>query len=85
MRAPRSYSEGPALRTTCQAQQGHLAGDQGSATAGATASELAIGKFSIQITEAPAAVNADSIQALKDAGLNEGEILDLLHSDAIFA
>ncbi|QKH38324.1 CMD domain protein [Achromobacter pestifer] len=55
------------------------------ATAGTTARELAIGKFSIQITEAPAAVNADSIQALKDAGLNEGEILDLLHSDAIFA
>ncbi|WP_419343688.1 CMD domain protein [Achromobacter sp. PD1] len=54
-------------------------------TAGTTARELAIGKFSIQITEAPAAVNADSIQALKDAGLNEGEILDLLHSDAIFA
>ena len=55
------------------------------ATAGTTARELAIGKFSIQITEAPAAVNADSIQALKDAGLNEGETLDLLHSDAIFA
>lgn len=55
------------------------------ATAGTSARELAIGKFSIQITEAPAAVNADSIQALKDAGLNEGEILDLLHSDAIFA
>ncbi|MEN5064081.1 CMD domain protein [Achromobacter aegrifaciens] len=55
------------------------------ATAGTTARELAIGKFSIQITEAPASVNADSIQALKDAGLNEGEILDLLHSDAIFA
>ena len=34
---------------------------------------------------APASVNADSIQALKDAGLNDGEILDLLHSDAIFA
>jgi CMD domain protein len=55
------------------------------ATAGTTARELAIGKFSIQITEAPASVNADSIPALKDAGLNEGEILDLLHSDAIFA
>ncbi|MCY1209286.1 putative peroxidase-related enzyme [compost metagenome] len=55
------------------------------ATAGTTARELAIGKFSIQITEAPAAVNADSIQALKDVGLNEGEVLDLLHSDAIFA
>jgi uncharacterized peroxidase-related enzyme len=55
------------------------------ATAGTTARELAIGKFSIQITDAPASVNADSIQALKDVGLNEGEVLDLLHSDAIFA
>ncbi|MEN4917912.1 CMD domain protein [Achromobacter spanius] len=54
-------------------------------TAGTTRREQAIGKFSIQITEAQAAVNADSIQALKDVGLNEGEILDLLHSDAIFA
>ncbi|WP_183004880.1 CMD domain protein [Achromobacter sp. UMC71] len=55
------------------------------ATAGTTARELAIGKFSIQITEAPASVNANSIQALKDVGLSEGEVLDLLHSDAIFA
>ncbi|WP_445656726.1 CMD domain protein [Achromobacter sp. NCFB-sbj8-Ac1-l] len=54
-------------------------------TAGTTARELAIGKFSIQITDAPASVNADSIQALKDVGLTEGEVLDLLHSDAIFA
>lgn len=30
-------------------------------------------------------MNAASIQALKDVGLNDGEILDLLHSDAIFA
>ncbi|MNY04945.1 Carboxymuconolactone decarboxylase family protein [compost metagenome] len=54
-------------------------------TAGTTARELAIGQFSIQITEAQADVNANSIQALKDAGLSEGEVLDLLHSDAIFA
>lgn len=54
-------------------------------TAGTTAREQAIGKFSIQITEAQAAVNVDSIQALKNVGLNDGEILDLLHSDAIFA
>ena len=54
-------------------------------TAGTTAREQAIGKFSIQITEAQANVNAASIQALKDVGLNDGEILDLLHSDAIFA
>ncbi|MCG7324623.1 peroxidase-related enzyme [Achromobacter sp. ACRQX] len=54
-------------------------------TAGTTKREQAIGKFSIQITEAQADVNAASIQALKDVGLNDGEILDLLHSDAIFA
>jgi len=54
-------------------------------TAGTTKREQAVGKFSIQITEAQADVNAASIQALKDVGLNEGEILDLLHSDAIFA
>lgn len=55
------------------------------ATAGTTKREQAIGKFSIQITEAQADVNAASIQALKAVGLNDGEILDLLHSDAIFA
>ena len=33
------------------------------ATAGTTARELAIGAFSIQLTDAPASVNADSIQA----------------------
>lgn len=54
-------------------------------TAGTTARELAIAQFSIQITEAQADVNANSIQALKNAGLSEGEVLDLLHSDAIFA
>ncbi|AVJ28539.1 CMD domain protein [Achromobacter spanius] len=54
-------------------------------TAGTNKREQAIGKFSIQITEAQADVNAASIQALKDVGLNDGEILDLLHSDAIFA
>ncbi|WP_251864913.1 CMD domain protein [Achromobacter sp. Marseille-Q4962] len=55
------------------------------ATAGITEREKAIARFSIQITQAPASVNADSVQALKDVGLNEAEILDLLHSDAIFA
>lgn len=55
------------------------------ASAGTSARELAIGKFSIQITQAPAAVNAESIQALQDVGLSATEVLDLLHSDAIFA
>lgn len=54
-------------------------------TAGTTAREQAITKFSIDITERPSAISAADIQALKDAGLNDGEVLDLLHSDAIFA
>jgi len=54
-------------------------------TAGTTARERAIVDFSIQITQAPATVNAASIQALQTAGLNPTEILDLVHSDAIFA
>jgi len=53
--------------------------------AGTTARERAIVDFSIQITQTPDSVSAASIQALKNVGLNTGEILDLLHSDAIFA
>lgn len=55
------------------------------AQAGVTAREKAIVQFSIAITDAPAQVGTDDILALKDVGLNEGEVLDLLHSDAIFA
>ena len=55
------------------------------ATAGTTAREKAIVQFSIKITEQPAALNAADIDALKAQGLNDGEVLDLLHSDAIFA
>ncbi len=55
------------------------------ATAGTTAREKAIVQFSIKITEQPAAINAADIDALKAEGLNDGEVLDLLHSDAIFA
>lgn len=55
------------------------------ATAGTTEREKAIAAFSIKITEAPAQVDAADIQALKDVGLDDGQVLDLLHSDAIFA
>jgi len=55
------------------------------AAAGTNARERAIVDFSIQITQAPAAVNATHIQALQAVGLNPTEILDLVHSDAIFA
>ncbi|MGE8319894.1 MAG: peroxidase-related enzyme [Comamonas sp.] len=55
------------------------------ATAGTNERERAIAHFSIKITEQPAGLDAQDIQALKDVGLKEAEILDLLHSDAIFA
>jgi len=54
-------------------------------TAGTTDREKAIVQFSIAPTERPDAVSASSIQTLKDAGLTEAEILDLIHSVAIFA
>ncbi len=55
------------------------------ATAGTTEREKAIAAFSVKITEAPAQIGAGDIQALKDVGLDDGQVLDLLHSDAIFA
>ncbi len=54
-------------------------------TAGTTDRERAIVQFSIELTESPDAVSARSIQGLKDAGLSDAEILDLIHSVAIFA
>jgi uncharacterized peroxidase-related enzyme len=53
--------------------------------AGVDARERAISKFSAELTDAPAELNAASIEALKEVGLNELEILDLIHSVAIFA
>ena len=54
-------------------------------TAGTTEREKAIVQFSILLTEKPAAVSDADIRTLKDVGLNEAEILDLIHSVAIFA
>jgi uncharacterized peroxidase-related enzyme len=54
-------------------------------TAGTTDREKAIVQFSIQLTEHPDTLSASHIQALKDVGLSESEILDLIHSVAIFA
>lgn len=54
-------------------------------TAGTSARERAIVEFSIELTSHPERVSAASIQALKDVGLTEAEILDLMHSVAIFA
>ncbi|WP_050470098.1 peroxidase-related enzyme [Herbaspirillum chlorophenolicum] len=52
---------------------------------GIDAREKAIAKFSAELTEQPDAVDAAKIQALKDVGLNDLEVLDLIHSIAIFA
>ena len=54
-------------------------------TAGTTAREKAIVKFSAELTLDPAAVCAQSIQALKQVGLSQLEILDLIHAVALFA
>ncbi|HWK71679.1 MAG TPA: peroxidase-related enzyme [Burkholderiaceae bacterium] len=53
--------------------------------AGVNEREKAIVQFSIRLTEEPENIGPDDIQALKDAGLEQAEILDLLHADAIFA
>lgn len=54
-------------------------------TAGTTDREKAIVQFSILLTEKPDAVTASAIQTLKNVGLDDAEILDLIHSVAIFA
>lgn len=54
-------------------------------TAGTSERERAIVQFSIELTSHPERVSPASIQALKDVGLAEAEILDLMHSVAIFA
>ncbi|RAS01267.1 peroxidase-related enzyme [Cupriavidus alkaliphilus] len=54
-------------------------------TAGTTARERAIATFSAELTERPAEVTAEQLKPLREAGLSDGEILDLIHSIAIFA
>ncbi len=53
--------------------------------AGTNDRERAIAAFSVEITEAPEKLNAESIERLSAVGLGDDEILDLIHSDAIFA
>jgi uncharacterized peroxidase-related enzyme len=53
--------------------------------AGTTEREKAIARFSIALTEKPDAVDAAQLRALREAGLDDAEILDLIHSIAIFA
>lgn len=52
---------------------------------GVDAREKAIAKFSAELTEQPDAIDAAKIAALKEVGLNDLEVLDLIHSIAIFA
>ncbi|VVE34917.1 alkylhydroperoxidase [Pandoraea aquatica] len=54
-------------------------------TAGTTDREKAIAQFSIALTETPGDVHPAQLQALRDVGLTDAEILDLIHSIAIFA
>jgi uncharacterized peroxidase-related enzyme len=54
-------------------------------TAGTTDRERAIAAFSVELTAAPDQVSADSIARLHAVGLGDDEILDLMHSVAIFA
>ncbi|EJN01438.1 peroxidase-related enzyme [Herbaspirillum sp. YR522] len=53
--------------------------------AGVDAREKAIARFSAELTEQPDAIDAAKIAALKEVGLNDLEVLDLIHSIAIFA
>lgn len=54
-------------------------------TAGTTAREKAIVQFSIDLTLTPAEVGAEQIRPLREQGLSDTEVLDLIHAIAIFA
>jgi uncharacterized peroxidase-related enzyme len=53
-------------------------------TAGTTERERAIARFAQAVTLRPESLNADDIQALRAVGLNDAEVIDLLHAVAIF-
>jgi uncharacterized peroxidase-related enzyme len=55
------------------------------ATAGTTPREKAIVQFSIDLTLQPGEVKPEQLRALRDAGLSDEEMLDLIHAIAIFA
>ncbi|MCF9019406.1 peroxidase-related enzyme [Pseudomonas viridiflava] len=55
------------------------------ATAGTTDRERAIVRFAIDLTLEPASLNAGSISALREQGLDDAQILDLIHAISIFA
>jgi len=55
------------------------------ATAGTTDREKAIVQFAIDLTLEPAALKATHILALREQGLDDAQVLDLIHAIAIFA
>ncbi len=54
-------------------------------TAGTSVREKAIVQAAIALTQSPDSFNAADIRTLKEAGLTQIEILDLIHSVALFA
>jgi uncharacterized peroxidase-related enzyme len=54
-------------------------------TAGTSERETAIVQFSIDLTLEPGVVEPRQLRVLREAGLSDDEILDLIHSIAIFA
>ena len=55
------------------------------ATAGTSDRERAIVQFAIDLTLEPASLYAGSISALREQGLDDAQILDLIHAISIFA
>lgn len=54
-------------------------------TAGTTPRERVIVQFAIDLTLVPGEIDATSLVPLREQGLGDGEILDLIHAIAIFA
>lgn len=54
-------------------------------TAGGSDRERAIIRFAIELTLVPGEVGREQVLALREQGLAQGEILDLIHAVAIFA
>ena len=55
------------------------------ATAGTTDREKAIVQFAIDLTLEPSSLRADHIHTLRDQGLDDAQVLDLIHAISIFA
>lgn len=55
------------------------------ATAGTTDREKAIVQFAIDLTLEPSSLSAGHIHTLRDQGLDDAQVLDLIHAISIFA